>query len=140
MALDVEGETHILYFIPVLWAAARNLIATGEPEAAGLTAEIIGGLSYLTMSIQDRELREKLFANPVLQGVAEIVGFDVTTSLAAGDSEGPVLTEEDLSMLRELASGSSQRSPGVDDLLARLGVESENEAIQYAIKAGVTWR
>jgi len=39
-----------------------------------------------------------------------------------------------------MASGSSDRSTGVDDLLAKLGVTTENEAIQYAIKAGVTWQ
>jgi hypothetical protein len=51
------------------------------------------------------------------------------------------LTEADLALLRELASGSAAaRSPAVDELLARLGVASENEAIHYAIKAGVTWQ
>ena len=50
------------------------------------------------------------------------------------------MTEADLALLRELASGSSDRSPEVDDLLARLGVATENEAIEYAIKAGVTWQ
>jgi hypothetical protein len=30
--------------------------------------------------------------------------------------------------------------PEVGTLLSKLGVETENEAIQYAIKAGVTWR
>jgi len=49
-------------------------------------------------------------------------------------------TEADLALLREMASGSSDRSTGVEGLLAKLGVATENEAIQYAIKAGVTWQ
>ncbi|HET9204107.1 MAG TPA: AAA family ATPase [Acidimicrobiia bacterium] len=142
-SLDIDGETHLLYFVPILWVAARNLIASGQPEAASLSAQIIGGLSYLSMSMTDPELREKWFATPVVHEVAEIVGFDPATSLAADDDE-PYLSEEELSMLRELASGSvaerSPDSPEVGVLLAKLGVETANEAIQYAIKTGVTWR
>ena len=73
-------------------------------------------------------------------GASGIVGFDPAESLATDGEGGPELTEADLALLRELASGSSDRSPEVDDLLARLGVATENEAIQYAIKAGVTWQ
>lgn len=143
-ALDIEGETHVLYFVPILWAAARVLIAKGEPEAASLSAQIIGGLSYLSMTMADAGLREKWFANPMHTEVAEIVGFDPAAS-PADDLDSPSLTEGDLELLRDLASGSltpaSGNAPGrVRDLLAKLGVTTENEAIQYAIKAGVAWQ
>jgi hypothetical protein len=132
----------------ILWVAARTLIAPGEPEAAGLSAEIIGGLSYLAMAMGDPELRNKWFAIPMHQQLSEIVGFNPTEVVAAGEKEGPQLTEEDLGLLRDLAAGSvevraGQRTTGsaqVSDLLAKLGVQSENEAIEYAIRAGVTWQ
>lgn len=146
-SLDIDGETHLLYFVPILWVAARTLIATGEPEAASLSAQIIGGLSYFSMSMAEPGLRDKWFANPVVREVAEIVGFDPASSLSAEVADGPALTEDELVLLRELASGSvaartgnGQGSSQVDELLAKLGVETENEAIEYAIRAGVTWR
>jgi len=37
------------------------------------------------------------------------------------------------------ARGGDGPSP-VDDLLAKLGVANEHEAIEYAIKAGVAWQ
>ncbi len=146
-SLDIDGETHLLYFVPILWVAARTLIASGQPEAASLSAQIIGGLSYLSMSMAERELREKWFANPVVREVAEIVGFDPATSLSANDADGPDLTDDELGLLRELASGPVGARPGngrgsgrVGELLAKLGVETENEAIEYAIRTGITWR
>jgi hypothetical protein len=139
-ALDFDGETFLVYFVPILWVAARVLIAGDEPEAASLSAQIIAGLSYLGMSLGDSELREKWFASPLVAAVSSIVGFDPAESLAADEAEGPALTEDDLDLLRELASGSGDRRPEVESLLSKLGVKSENEAIQYAIKAGVTWR
>ncbi len=139
-ALDFDGETYLMYFVPILWVAARILIAGDQPEAASLSAQTIAGLSYLGMSLGDTELRDKWFATPVIAEVSRIVGFDPTESPTVEEAGGPELTEADLALLRDLASGSSDRSPKVDDLLARLGVETENEAIQYAIKAGVTWQ
>ena len=139
-ALDFDGETYLIYFVPILWVAARILIVGDQPEAASLSAQIIAGISYLGMSLGDAELRDKWFATPVVAEVSRIVGFDPAESLATDEEGGPELTEADLALLRELASGSSDRSPDVDDLLARLGVATENEAIQYAIKAGVTWQ
>ena len=139
-ALDIDGETHLNYFVPILWVAARVLIVGDQPEAASLSAQIIAGISYLGMSLGDPELRDKWFATPMIAEVSKIVGFDPAESLATDEEGGPQLTEADLVLLRELASGSSDRSPGVDDLLARLGVATENEAIEYAIKAGVTWQ
>jgi predicted ATPase/class 3 adenylate cyclase len=139
-ALDFDGETYLVYFVPILWVAARVLIAGNEPEAASLSAQTIAGLSYLGMSLGDAELRAKWFANPIVAEVSRIVGFDPAESLAADEAEGPTLTEDDLDLLRELASGSEVGGPEVGTLLSKLGVETENEAIQYAIKAGVTWR
>ena len=139
-ALDIDGETHLRYFVPVLWAAARTLILNDQPEAASLSAEIIGGMYYLGMSMSDPEIRRKWFANPIQSDLARIVGFDPTT-LDDADS-GPVpVSDEDLDLLRALASGSAGTvSDRMSGLLSRLGVESENEAIQYAIKAGVSWQ
>jgi tetratricopeptide (TPR) repeat protein len=139
-ALDIDGETYLNYFVPILWVAARILIVGDQPEAASLSAQIIAGISYLGMSLGDAELRDNWFATPMIAEVSRIVGFDPAESLASDEVGGPALTEGDLALLRELASGSSDRSPGVDDLLARLGVATENEAIEYAIKAGVTWQ
>ena len=52
--------------------------------------------------------------------------------------------EDELATLRELAfgaGGSRGLDPGaVDELLAKIGVATTVEAIQYAIQAGVTWR
>ncbi|HWL49197.1 MAG TPA: hypothetical protein VNT92_04915, partial [Acidimicrobiia bacterium] len=139
-ALDIDGETYLNYFVPILWVAARILIVGDEPEAASLSAQIIAGISYLGMSLGDPELRDKWFATPMIAEVSRIVGFDPAESLATDEEGAPELTEADLALLREMASGSSDRGPDVDELLARLGVATENEAIQYAIKAGVTWQ
>jgi hypothetical protein len=139
-ALDIDGETYLVYFVPILWVAARVLIAGDEPEAASLSAQIIAGLSYLSMSLGDAELRTKWFANPLIADTSQIVGFDPAESLAADGPKDLTLTEADLELLRELASGSDVEGPEIGALLSKLGVETENEAIQYAIKAGVTWR
>jgi tetratricopeptide (TPR) repeat protein len=143
-ALEIDGETYVNYFIPILWVAARTLIATGEPEAPSLSAEIIGGLSYLAGALGDPEIRDKWFATPMIGEVARIVGFDPATSLAAEEPPGAELTEGELATLRELAfgaGGSRGLDPGaVDELLAKIGVATTVEAIQYAIQAGVTWR
>ncbi|HEY7703981.1 MAG TPA: AAA family ATPase [Acidimicrobiia bacterium] len=146
-ALDIEGDTHLRYYVPILWTAARTLIATGEPEAAGLSAEIIGGLSYLAMSIGDAEIREKWFANPMHRQVSEIVGFNPSGAFD-GELASTELTTEDLGLLRELAAGSvgaraaqtATDSGRMSELLTKLGVHNENEAIEYAIRAGVTWQ
>jgi hypothetical protein len=97
------------------------------------------------MTMGDPDLKEKWFTNPIHREVAEIVGFDPSSSLDADESAGPTLTDGDLELLRELASGSvesaGEKTHGmVEDLLAKLGVGTENEAIQYAIKSGVTWQ
>jgi hypothetical protein len=139
-----HGETHLLYLVPVLWVGARTLIRGNQPEAAGLTEEIVGGLTYVSMSMADPALREKWFSNPIQREVAEIVGFD-PSQVDSGPTEGIEFTDEDLELLRAVTSGAAEPASGrsdnaVDELLAKLGVASESEAIQYAIKAGVTWQ
>jgi tetratricopeptide (TPR) repeat protein len=139
-----HGETHVLYYVSVLWVGARILIRGGQPEAADLTEEVLGGLAYVSMSMADPDLRDKWLANPIQREVADIVGFDLAQVGETLD-EGIEFTEEDLELLRAVTSGTAESKTGVgpspvDDLLAKLGVASESEAIQYAIKAGVTWQ
>jgi tetratricopeptide (TPR) repeat protein len=142
-ALDIDGETHLLYFVAILWAAARALILGDQPEAASLSAEIIGGMYYLSMSMSDPEIRAKWFSNPIHAQLAEIVGFDLAT-LESPEGEHEPLDDDESDLLRALASGSvgagSEAPTRVGYLLAKLGVDTENEAIQYAIKSGVAWR
>nr|MDP9494800.1 ribbon-helix-helix domain-containing protein [Actinomycetota bacterium] len=145
-ALDIDGETFIAQYLHVLWAAGRILIVNGEPEAAALSAEILGGFTYVNMSISDPQLKARWFEVPAHQELAEIVGFEPSEAWQA--EEGTQLSEADLALLRDLASGtvSVGENPGaggaddVDELLAKLGVASRSEAIEYAIKAGVTWQ
>jgi tetratricopeptide (TPR) repeat protein len=144
-ARNFPGETHLLYLVPVLWVGARALIQGGQPEAADLTEEILGGLNYVSTSMADPDLRDKWFANPIPRQVAEIVGFDPGQ---AGEAprDGIEFTDDDLELLRAVTSGTAAGSKTgddpspVDDLLAKLGVATENEAIEYAIRAGVTWQ
>jgi class 3 adenylate cyclase/tetratricopeptide (TPR) repeat protein len=143
-ARDFHGETHLLYLVPVLWTGARILIRGGQPEAADLTEEILGGLGYVGMSMADPNLRMKWFAEPIQRQVAEIVGFD-PTQLGDAPADGVEFTDEDLELLRAMTSGTAGSKEGegqspVDEFLARLGVASQSEAIQYAIKAGVAWQ
>ncbi len=143
-AQSFHGETHLLYLVPILWVGARTLIRSGQPEAAGLTEEIIGGLTYVSMSMSDPALREKWFANPIQREMAEIVGFD-PTHVDETPSDGIEFTDEDLELLRAVTSGTAGSHTGdgpspVDDLLAKLGVATENEAIEYAIRTGVAWQ
>jgi hypothetical protein len=75
----------------------------------------------------------------MVRELAEIVGYESST---AEESESTELTDEDLVLLRDMASGSlaPQETGGVDVLLAKLGVASQAEALEYAIKAGVSWQ
>ncbi|HEY6635300.1 MAG TPA: AAA family ATPase [Acidimicrobiia bacterium] len=143
-AQTLQGETHLLYLVPILWVAARILIRGGHPEGAEVTEEIIGGLTYVSMSMGDPEVRDKWFSHPIRREMAEIVGFD-PAHVDAAPSEGIEFTEEDLELLRAVTSGTAAARGGdgpspVDDLLAKLGVATEHEAIEYAIKAGVAWQ
>ncbi len=92
----------------------------------------------------DPEVRDKWFSHPIRREMAEIVGFD-PAQVDAAPSEGIEFTEEDLELLRAVTSGTAPARGGdgpspVDDLLAKLGVANEHEAIEYAIKAGVAWQ
>jgi hypothetical protein len=145
-SLDFDGETFITQYLHVLWVAGRVLIVGNAPEAAALREEILAGMGFVDMSIADPELKARWFGLPTHRELAEIVGFEPSQG---GQPEDTVeLGEDDLELLRELASGSNTddrpRGPGgpgdVEELLAKLGVASQSEAIEYAIKAGVTWQ
>jgi tetratricopeptide (TPR) repeat protein len=143
-ARNFHGETHLLYLVPVLWTGARTLIRGGQPEAADLTEEIIGGLTYVSMSMADPILRDKWFANPIQREVSEIVDFD-PSKVDDASQETFEFTDADLELLRAVTSGradqaTTEDSSPIGELFAKLGVTSESEAIEYAIKAGVTWQ
>ena len=53
------------------------------------------------------------------------------------------LADKEMELLREITSGSDEREAGEEEvaaLLSKLGVASETQAIEYAIKAGITWQ
>lgn len=144
-----EGETFIDDYINILWAAARVLISQGAPEAAALTAEILGGFGFVSMSISAAEVKARWFNVPPRRELAELVGFDLSQAWQSEGAGEVQLSDEELDVLRAMASGSvlagggsirTARTPDVERLLEKLGVESETEAIEYAIKAGVTWQ
>jgi hypothetical protein len=137
-ALDIDGETFIAQFLNVLWAAGRTLISTGAPEAAALSAQILGGFAFINMTITDPEIRSRWFDLPRHRELADIVGFEPQEGWDA-DAAGVALDEQELALLRELASGVHPDSDDLGRLFGKLGVETETEAIEYAIKAGVTW-
>lgn len=148
-ALDIDGESFIEAYIDVLWAAGRVLVAGGEPEAAALTAEILGGFAFLSMSIGDPEMKARWFDVAPRRELADIVGFDPTQSWETPDLEGVDLGDDELDALRGMAAGSVDPNDDATDagqrdaartLLAKLGVESPSEAIEFAIKAGITWQ
>ncbi|MFZ0626533.1 MAG: AAA family ATPase [Acidimicrobiia bacterium] len=148
-SLDIDGETYLSIYIPILWVAARTLIAANEPEAAALSAEILGGLGFLHSSIADPEIRAKWFDQPIPKELAELVGFESSQASDADQGRGVDLSETELGMLRDLASGptGSDKSSAevavkedLEHLFEKLGVASQTEAIEYAIKAGVTWQ
>ena len=138
--LDLDGETFLEQYGHSLWAAGRILIVNNEPEAPALSAEIIAVFGFVDMSISDPDFKSRWFALPPVRELAEIVGYQ---SSAPEESESQILDENDLALLREMASGSSAQESGPDEidvLLEKLGVGSPAEALEYAIKAGVTWQ
>jgi tetratricopeptide (TPR) repeat protein len=137
-ALDIDGETFLTQYINVLWAAGRTLIASGQPEAAALSAQVLAGFGFINMTISDPLTRARWFDLPKHRELAEIVGFDPSVAWD-GDPGGVDLTGDELALLRDLASGTRTGSDDVGSLLAKLGVDTETEAIEAAIKAGVTW-
>jgi hypothetical protein len=143
-ALDLDGETFLTQYLHVLWVAGRVLIVGDAPEAPALSAEILAGFGFIDMMLADPDLKAKWFGIPTHRELAEIVGFE--PSPASGPENRVELGEDDLGLLRDLASGSVMAdqalgsSAEVKELLAKLGVASETEAIEYAIKSGVTWQ
>jgi hypothetical protein len=141
-ALDLDGETFLTQYLHVLWVAGRVLILGNAPEAPALSAEILAGMGFIDMLIADPDIKRSWFGIETHRELAEIVGFEPTFEVVPTEEVG--LTETDLALLRDLASGSmsqSQGQPGeVDELFARLGVGSAAEAVEYAIKSGVTWQ
>jgi hypothetical protein len=103
------------------------------------------------MSMTDPDIKAKWFDLPTHRELAEIVGFDPSQAWQPNEIDGVELSDKELGLLGDLASGSvtagqasgGQAAAGSDDvgqLLAKLGVASESEAIEYAIKTGVTWQ
>jgi hypothetical protein len=137
-ALDIDGETFLTQYINVLWAAGRTLIASGQPEAAALSAEVLAGFGFINMTMSNPSTRARWFSLPKHRELAEIVGFDPSVAWD-GDPGGVDLTGDELALLRDIASGTRTGSDDVGGLLAKLGVDTETEAIEAAIKAGVTW-
>jgi tetratricopeptide (TPR) repeat protein len=145
-ALDFDGETFLTQYLHVLWVAGRVLIVGDAPEAAALSAEILAGLGFVNTLIADPDLKAKWFGLPTHRELAAIVGFDPSEESQPEDSVE--LGQDELALLRDLASGAvggdrvggPPGSSEVEELLAKLGVASETEAIEYAIKTGVTWQ
>lgn len=139
LAID---ETHFVDFVNVLWAAARTLIAQEEPEAPALEEQLTGGLHFINTLISEPEIKAKWFAMPAHRELADLVGFEPYDPSQDGSSDVVDLTEDEIGLLRALASGaeSAEGNGNVSGLLERLGVASEAEAVEYAIKAGVTWQ
>lgn len=149
-ALTIDGETHVKEYLHVLWAAARTLIVPGEPEGPALAEEVMGGFMFVHMSISDPEIESQWFSLPTNRELAEVVGFSPPDASQDNAGPGVELDDEDLGLLRELASGFAGTRKGVgnggaDDqataeLLDKIGATSVTEAMEFAIKAGITWQ
>ena len=134
--------THVLHLVNVLWAAGRVLVRHQAAEAADLTQQIAQGLGFLSMSMADPETRSKWFSVDIHTELASLAGFELPEDFEPEGAPPEGLTDEDLALLREIASGSHKaeaHESEVSDLLTKIGVESETQAIEYAIKAGIGW-
>lgn len=137
----LDGLTHILHFVNVLWAAGRVLIGQQAPEADALAHQIAQGLGYFSMNMINPEIKTKWFAVDAHNELAQLVGFEISDFSSGEGAVG--LADPEVELLRAITSGSVDHGATEDeisDLLSKLGVASETEAIEYAIKAGVTWR
>jgi class 3 adenylate cyclase/predicted ATPase len=138
----LDGLTHLLHFVNVLWATGRVLIGHQAPEADDLAHQVAQGLGYLSMNMVDPETRAKWFAVETHRELAQLAGFELSESL--GSVQGSTdLDEPELALFREMISGAEDRKAdesAITALLAKLGVDSKTEAIEYAIKAGIQWR
>jgi tetratricopeptide (TPR) repeat protein len=138
----LDGLTHILHFINVLWAAGRVLVGQQAPETEALTHQIAQGLGYLSMNMTNPEIRARWFGVETHRELTELAGFEITDQMA-GVGETVDLADNEMELLREITSGSedTEASEGdIEALLSKLGVSTETEAIEYAIKAGITWQ
>jgi class 3 adenylate cyclase/tetratricopeptide (TPR) repeat protein len=138
----LDGLTHLLHFVNVLWAAGRVLIDHEAPEADDLAYQIAQGLGYLSMNMIDLETRGRWFAVDTHRELAQLAGFELSEDFEPTQGSTD-LDEHELALLREITSGGEQRETdeaAVTALLAKLGVGSEIEVIEYAIKAGIQWR
>lgn len=138
----LDGLTHLLHFVNVLWAAGRVLIGHQTPEAGALAHQIAQGLGFLSMNMVDPEVKAKWFGVETNRRLAQLAGFELSEDLASNEGLAD-LDDHESALLREIASGSrvaEENGEDVSGLLAKLGVESEIEAIEYAIKAGIQWR
>jgi class 3 adenylate cyclase/tetratricopeptide (TPR) repeat protein len=138
----LDGLTHLLHFVNVLWASGRVLIGHQTPEAEDLASQIAQGLGYLSMNMVDPETRAKWFAVETHRELAKLAGFELSEDLESMQGRSD-LDDQELALLREITSGSEDHEANreaVTALLAKLGVASEIEAIEYAIKAGIQWR
>lgn len=138
----LDGLTHLLHFVDVLWAAGRVLIGHQTPEAGPLAQQVAQGLGYLSMNMVDPATRAKWFDVTTHRELAQLAGFELSEDLGSTD-ELAELDDKELALLREVTSGSHETEKDekqVSELLAKLGVESETQAIEYAIKAGIQWR
>jgi class 3 adenylate cyclase/tetratricopeptide (TPR) repeat protein len=137
-----DALTHVPHLVDVLWVAGRVLVAQEEPEAEALREQIAQGLGYLSMSMTNPETKTKWFSVHSHRELAEVVGFDLSAGFG-GEHDTAGLEDADLELLRHITSGSGDGPVGeeaIASLLAKLGVASETEAIEYAIKAGITWQ
>ena len=137
----LDGLTHILHFVNVLWAAGRVLIRQQAPEADALAHQIAQGLGYLSMNMIDPEIKTKWFAVDAHRELAQLVGLEISEFSSGDGAVG--LADPEVALLRAITSGSVDHGATEDEvsaLLSKLGVASETEAIEYAIKAGVTWQ
>ena len=125
----------------VLWAAGRVLIGQQAPEADALAHQIAQALGYLSMNMINPEIKTKWFAVDAHRQLAQLVGFEIPDFSSGDGAVG--LAGPEVELLRAITSGSVDHGATEDeisDLLSKLGVASETEAIEYAIKAGVTWQ
>jgi hypothetical protein len=137
----LDGITHVLHFLNVLWATGRVLIRQKAPEAEDLAFQIAQGLGYLSMTMTNPDIKAKWFAVDSHHELAKLVGFEISDF--GSDHGTSELEGSELEVLRAITSGSAQNRATADDvaaLLTKLGVASETEAIEYAIKAGVSWQ
>lgn len=137
----LDGLTHILHLLNVMWAAGRVLVGQGAPESGGLVQQIAQGMGYLSMTMSDQDVRSRWLALPPHRELAQLAGLDLTPG--AGPADVPSeLADGEMELLREITSGGRESEDGeeVSALFAKLGVDSEAGAIEYAIRAGVTWR